>query len=50
MKKYIKYANELLDVRPKLRQWLWLLLLWIGGMVSFWLLAIPVKLLIKSLG
>jgi hypothetical protein len=50
MKKCIESTSTWLNAHPKLKQWIWFALLWIGGLTSFWVLAYPFKLLIKSLG
>lgn len=38
-----------LNEHPKAKQWVWFIVLWIGGLVTVLSLTYPIKLLIKSL-
>lgn len=44
---YIKYIKNKLDKRPKMKQWLWFISLWLLGLISIFTLTYPLKLLIK---
>lgn len=50
MNQCIKSVGSWINSRPKLQEWLWFIGLWLGGMISFLLMAYPIKLLIKSMG
>lgn len=43
IKKIVVRLNEL----PKLKQWLWFIALWIGGLSAVMAFTYPIKLLIK---
>ena len=38
-----------LDGHPKAKQWLWFIVLWMGGLLTVLTVTYPIKLLIKSL-
>lgn len=38
-----------LDDHPKIREWVWFAILWLGGLFTAVLLAYPIKLLIRAM-
>ena len=49
MKNFIKKCRIFLKDRPRLRQWLWFIFLWVSGVVVAMSLAYPIKFLVKML-
>ncbi|MDX2083415.1 MAG: hypothetical protein SFV53_05480 [Rickettsiales bacterium] len=47
MKILTKKVTSYLDNHKNLKQWLWFILLWLGGIISAFVLTYPIKLLIK---
>ncbi len=45
----IKRVREWLDQRPKAKQWVWFLALWLAGLLTVMAMAYPIKFLIQSL-
>ncbi len=44
-----KNMNLWLNKRPKLKQWLWFILLWLGGFLSVYTVAYLIKIVMRSL-
>lgn len=38
------------DAHPRLKQWLWFVVLWCAGLASVLVMAYPIKWVIKSMG
>lgn len=50
MKQCIKSILIWFNSHPKIKEWTWFILLGVGGMLAFLIVAYPIKLLIRSLG
>lgn len=48
MNTLIKKSVEWLNHHPKIKQWIWFIILWSGGLLAAVSVAYPIKLLIKS--
>ncbi|MDB2415043.1 hypothetical protein N9W34_04650 [Rickettsiales bacterium] len=49
MNQCINKADTWLKSHPKVKQWLWFITLWCGGLLTVFAVSYPIKLLIKSL-
>jgi hypothetical protein len=49
---FLDYARSLLNAwlnqRPKIKQWLWFIVLWFGGLSTVTILTYPIKMLMKN--
>ena len=45
----IKSVQTWFDQRPKLKQWAWFLILWLGGLMAVMAMAYPIKWLIETI-
>ena len=41
--------RQWLNARPKMKQWLWFIALWLGGLLTVSALAYPIKWLMKGM-
>lgn len=49
MKTIINHVCLWLNSRPRTKEWLWFVSLWVGGLVGIFLFTYPIKYLIKSM-
>lgn len=50
MNMHIDHVNRWLNCHVKLKQWLWMMILWMSGFVTMAAIAYPIKWLVKNLG
>ncbi len=43
-------TKDWLTRHPRIREWIWFIVLWLGGLVSVLLIAYPIKWVIHNMG